>query len=246
MMNKILPAFKYLLKNSYSIILIGFANVIFNAAVIDAIFFITARQNGYDYLTTKPTLTMTFEYTSAIYTFVICIILFVTYFKTLVANGVSRRSIFMAYIPVILVMSIIFALWNILVMLTHWPFVDVILASQLIYPNNNLGSLLLYPTLLCFFTGVLGWLITLAYYRATNLVRWIISLAPFTLLGIFIVLNINAKGLLSSRLLLGNKVLMGTASNPHNPFIAALSLGSMSVILLAIIYLMLRRAPLRD
>lgn len=245
-MNKILPIFKYLLKSSCAVILIGFFNVLFNAVITDWIFFFTARQSGYDWKSANPALTMTFEYTTAIYMFVICLIAFIPGLKIALANGISRRTYFWANLPAICVMSAVFAVWNILVVLAHRPFVQVIQFSEWVYPDTGLASSLLLPFCLSLAAGVLGWLISLAYYRADNTVRWIISLAPFTLLGMLIVLNVNSDGRLFEGLSHGYRVIMGTAAQSRNPFIAVLTLSCLIAVIYAIIYLILRRTPLRD
>jgi hypothetical protein len=245
-MNKTLPAIKYLLRNSTWILLIGFINVLCNAAVTDLIFYYTAKQNnpGLDIAATPRT--MTFEYTVAIYILIICMIFFTPNFKTLLANGVSRRTFFLANVPFIATLAAVFAIWDFLVLLAHQPFARVILFSELAYPNSGLASTLVLPFFIHFLMGILGWLITLAYYRGSHLARWIISLAPFALLGILLVLNANSDGSLFDGLSEGYRTIMGTALTPHNPWIASISLFSLTALMCGVIYLLLRRAPLKD
>jgi hypothetical protein len=86
---------------------------------------------------------------------------------------------------------------------------------------------------------VVGWFITLAYYRSSPLVQWVISLAPFVLYCLLKVVDAGSGGVIFQAINEYQHTSMRMA-------VAPFTLLAYSAILCGLVYLLMRRAPLKD
>jgi hypothetical protein len=93
---------------------------------------------------------------------------------------------------------------------------------------------------LYFILILLGWFIALSYYRSSVPAKWAISLAPFVLFGLSRVVNAVSPGIIFELLATIRREYLVTAWS------AAGSILAFSVILAGLVYLLIRRAPLKD
>lgn len=236
-MQKIRPATRYLITSVLPFVMVGMLSILGNLAVTDTITLFARRRGELD----RPFSNHT-EATAAIFILLISLIFFSIQFKVVLSNGVSRKTFFWANLASFVVISAGFALFITLVTLAHLPFGQMTLISQSLYTGANLMDATFLQIALYFLVAVSGWLIHLAYYRSGTLLRWIISLAPFGLLWAVI-----SSGR-SSGILWETLVALAGFANHDAPqvYTAVLSLVGAAALLSGVIYLLLRRAPLKE
>ena len=96
----------------------------------------------------------------------------------------SRKTFLLANLPAALAAAAAFSVFNYALYLLLRMFRPVTLISQQVFPQINGAGVVILQIATYFLLIVAGWLITLAYARANNPVRWLISLAPFVLYGL--------------------------------------------------------------
>jgi hypothetical protein len=156
------------------------------------------------------------------------------------ANGVSRKTFLLANLPLAVMAAASLVIFNLIVVLIHGLFWPLNFIGDLFYPHTSLAGLLFLQFTLYFLLIVAGWFITLAYYRSSVPIQWAISLAPFVLYALLRIANAFSAGVIFTSL--GDYLRMTTSGL----YKAAFSWLVYSAILCGLVYLLIRRAPLRD
>jgi hypothetical protein len=230
-MEKILQTMRYLSTGFILMLAIGFGSLLGNVLFTNLIFHLTDRAGiG----RAVGPLTVPLEMTASIFALLIGLILFLSNFKVAIANGISRRTFMVANLPVALLAAVALSLLNGITVLVHGLFWPVVSITQLFYPQGV--GLLLLQFGLYFLLIAAGWVISLAYYRASVPVRWAISLSPFVLYVLLRMTNFDTEPLIKLSLGLGNQ---------HNAYQGAAFLFLYAAILFGVTYLLIRRAPLK-
>lgn len=235
-MKKTLPTLRYLSRGFAGLTAIGFLSIVGSIAITDLIYYLTDRYNS---VHTSVTLTAPLEFTAGMFALLTGLLLFIANFKVMLANGISRKTFLLANILAAVGAAAALSIFNFVVVLATGLFQPVILISHLIYPYSGWAGLLILQFALYFWLIVLGWFITLAYYRSSKPVQWALSLAPFVLF--FLLQQDNSRG--------------GAITNPIReflsvsmltPFRATTSMLAYAAILCGLVYLLIRRAPLKN
>ena len=181
-----------------------------------------------------------FEVTDGIFVFLISLILLVPNFKVALANGISRKTFLLANLPVAVMVAAALSMFNLVVVLVHGLFWPINFTSTLFYPDVSWAGLLFLQFGLYFLLIVAGWFITLAYYRSSVPIKWAISLAPFVLYTLLSTANARSEGAIFTSI---GIYLRRSMSGPYS---AAGSWLAYAAILCGLVYLLIRRAPLKD
>ena len=236
-MKKTIQTFRYLFKSFSGVTLIGFLIVLGNVAIVDLVFYLTDRAYGAHQVVG---LMGPFEVTDAIFVFLISLILLVPNFKVVLANGISRKTFLLANLPAAVMVAAALSIFNLVVVLVHGLFWPINFISALLYPDMNWVGILALQFGLYFLSIVAGWFVTLAYYRSSIPVKWAISLAPFVLYTMLSAANTRSGGAIYTSI---GSYLRRSMSGPYS---AAGSWLAYSVILCGLVYLLIRRAPLKE
>jgi hypothetical protein len=236
-MKKILQTLRYLSKSVTGMTVIGFLCILATVAISDLVYFLT----DYFYNTVHPVVTLMapFEVTAGIFALLIGLVLFITTFKVALANGISRKSFLLANIPAAGIPAAAFSIFNLIVVKIHglfWPINTII---EWNYPQIGWAGLLILQFTLYLLLITAGWFITLAYYRSSVPVKWAISLAPFIFYGLLQIANARTGGTIFQAIMHYQFESMRMDRTPFTLLVYA-------AILCGLVYLLLRRAPLKD
>ncbi len=236
-MKKTLQTLRYLFKSSSMGIVFGFLVILITVAISDLVYFLT----DYAYNTVHPvvTLMVPFEVTAGIFALLIGLVLFIATFKVALANGISRKTFLLANLPAAWIAAAAFSIFNLVVVKVHglfWPITTIIGWN---YPQIGWAELLIFQFALYFLLITAGWFITLAYYRSSVPVKWAISVAPFVLFGLLRVAQARSGYPIFAAIL---EYLLWSLSGPR----AVFSMFAYSATLCGLVYLLIRRAPLKD
>jgi len=235
-MRKTLQTLRYLLKSSTTWIVIGFLVILSTVAVTDLVYDFTSRHNVVQQVVS---LTVPSEFTAGVFALLLGLVLFTTNFKVALANGVSRKTFLLANLPAAGITAAAFSIFNLVVVVVHGLFWPVNLISQNIYPTISWAGLLILQFAGYFMLVAAGWFITLAYYRSSTVGKWAISLAPFVLFGLLQVADAGSGGELFAAIREYQYVSMRMDRAPFTML-------AYSAILCGLVYLLIRRAPLKD
>jgi hypothetical protein len=236
-MDKILQTMRYLSTGFTLMLGIAFGSLIGNALVTNLIFHLTDRSNlG----RTVGPLTVPLEFTAVVFALIIGLILFLANFKVVIANGVSRRTFFLANLPVALLAAAVLALMTTVVVLVYSLFWPVMPLSLVIYPLFGWPGLLFLQWALYFMAIAAGWLISVAYYRASVAMRWVITLVPLVLITQLRAIDTQSGGAVDAFV----RTSFGLG-NPSNPYQGGMFLLAYGVLLAGVVYLLIRRAPVK-
>lgn len=236
-MEKTMQTFRYLLVGFSRMFVIALFAILSNVLITYLVFYLTGGREVL-FLGVVP-LTAPVEVTAAIFALVTGLVLFLINFKVTAANGVSRKTFLLANLPAAALFAAVLAILNVLLVLVSRLFWPVIMSIQLFYPGISWAGLLLFQFALYLMWLVAGWLISLAYYRGSLPIRWAISLAPFLLFYIYLVTNHRTGGAVYGALREFWLTTMG--SN----WAASASLLAYAAILVSLVYLLIRRAPVK-
>jgi uncharacterized membrane protein len=242
-MGKTLQTLRYLTKSFTTLIVIGFLTILGTTAITNLVFHLTDRYNT---VHNVVPLTVPFEFTAGIFAILIGMALLIVNFKVALANGISRKTFLLADLYAALLAAAAFSIFNQIVILVHGLFWPVILFSSLLYPQTGWAGMLILQFVLYFLSILAGWFIALVFYRSSQPVKWAITLAPLVLLGLLIDANHRTGGAVFMAIWNYLLLSLGLANGIHKPTIAVLSLLAYSAVLLALVYLLIRRAPVKD
>jgi hypothetical protein len=231
-----IPTFHYLRKSFSLWIVIGLLVSLGTVAVADLLFYFTEKYHPLD---TVVPLTVPFEFTTGLFVLLIGLVLFIPDFKVALANGISRKTFLLANLLSAGTVAAAFSIFNLIVDKVHSLFWPITFTSEMFYPQIGWAGLFILQFALYFLLIMIGRLTALAYYRSNTLGRWAISLAPFVLLGCYLVANARSGGELRSAISAYQHTSMRMEQAPFTLLIYA-------AILTALLYLLFRRAPLKD
>lgn len=172
-------------------------------------------------------------------------ITFLGSFKYALVNGVSRKTYYWSSVITVvcfaLVLSIVSGLFVVLIESVATTYT----IFTLLYGKNILG---MFVTLFAagIFFAMLGWFISCVFYRTYRKQRLIIAAALLIIPALFILINYFTGGVLGTSLFRFIKIIMGFGMAVPNPYIASASLVTMGIMLCAAIYLLVRRANIRE
>jgi hypothetical protein len=236
-MKKTIQTARYLFTGFARSTAIGFLVILGNLAMVDLIYQLTDRNNPTHVVVS---LTTPFEFTGGVFVFIISLVLYIPNFKVALANGISRKTFFLANLPMEVMVAATLSILNLVTASVHYHYWPVNFISQLFFPQMGWADLLFLQFTLFFLMILLGGVITLAYYRSAVPAKRAISLAPFILYGLVRVINAQSGGATYTAI---GKFLHNSLATPIS---ASFSFMVCSIILGCISYLLLRRAPLKD
>lgn len=237
-MKKILPTVRYLLKGFSGLTVIAFLSILGNIAFTILTYHLTDRNNN---TLPQATLTAPVDVTAGVFALLAGMLLLLANFRVALANGVSRKTFLLANLPAAAVLAFALALINILVVFVISLFQPIIMVTHLVYPQINWVGLLLVQFGQYFLLTVTGWFIILVYYRGNTRVRWAISLAPFILFGLYLAANARTGGNIAAALSEFWRLTMRST-----PGIATITVMVYSAVLVIMVYLLIRRAPIKN
>jgi hypothetical protein len=170
-------------------------------------------------------------------------------FRYLLSQGISRKKFFVATGVSTAAMSVICAIMVMIyfgITLHAVQTTGFIVIYEGMYHDTNLFKMVVWESAALFFLGMLGWLISLVYYRLGTIAR----MAVFGgLVGLWILLaslNNITDGSILRHLVEFLKTVLGFDSAVANPFIAVLSFVTFGLILFGCNFLLIRRAQITN
>jgi len=238
-MDKMKQTFRYLLKSVKGITVIGFLCILGTLVFTELIFNIT--NNYYQAIPSRHDVTLTapLEVTAGISALLTGLIFLIVTFKVVLANGISRKTFLVANILVACFIAAAYSIFNILLVFVDGLFWPVTLSSQFFFPQIGWPGLWIFQFALYFLLITAGWFIALAYYRSSIPLKWMISLSPFVFYGLLKAVDTR----------LGGAIFRWINEYQHASMrmeIAPVTLLAYSILLCGLVYLLIRRAPLKD
>ena len=235
-MNKTLQTIQYLVKSFSGGILFGCLIILSTIAVTDLVYFLTDRYN-----TVHPvvSLTVPFEATTGIFALFFGLALFIADFKVTLANGISRKTFLLSNLPTAAIAAAAFAVFTLAAVKVHGLFWPIRTLIEQMYPFIPWAWAVVFQFALYFLLVIGGWFITLAFYRSSKLGKWALSLAPFVLVAALSVADARSRGAVFAAI--GDYLRLSMRGD-----IAPFTLLAYSAILCGLVYLLLRRVPLKD
>jgi hypothetical protein len=184
--------------------------------------------------------------TALIWMFVLGIIFFGLSFKFMLSHGVSRKRFFLASSISLAVMA---AIWSLLVTLfvtISRMFTNIIVIYELLYRSRAVVGMTIWEFAALLLFAVLGWFIYLVYYVSGRKTKYLITASPFVVVPLLMLFNMMADGKIFHAIGQFFVNIMGFASSIPNPYIGALSMLVMAVIFGGAIFLLIRRAQIKD
>jgi hypothetical protein len=237
-MNKTFQTFRFVSRSFAFMTGIGYLCILVSVVATNLIFYLT---DMYDSILTQRTLvslTAPLDVTAAIFALLTGLVMIITNFKVVLANGVTRKTFWLANLPAALLTALALTVFNQLIVLISGVFLPVQLISDIIYPLDGWFSKMVFQFSSYTFLIVLGWFIALAYYRSSTLMKWVISLVPYFLLRGIIALARSDFPPTQIRMAISH-ALIGT------PARTGLTCLTAAAIIYGLVYLLLRRAPLK-
>ncbi len=237
-MNNIFKVSKYLLRDNRK------ALIIFYAIILTIVFMILSSLSQFN--TTDGNVSFGgFGFSSAIFLFISGLNCFKANFMFTQANNISRKRFYFANIITLISLSLLMSL------------IDVILSNimQMVIPYRGVFEQLykskfflddfMWSFALFSFVVSLGWLITMLYYKASKVIKIIISIAP-----VFVVVLISIIDDLTSMKVWRNIVLLigrllGLTNN-LNSYTAVVSFFVGCIAFFSLIFLLIRKIPIKD
>lgn len=233
-MNKILQTFRYISKTSIWIMAAGIFTTVGSIAISYLVFYLTDQNRPRMVVSVTPPV----EVLVGAFALTIGWVLFIPNFRVGLANGISRKTLLVANLFFALPIAVAFSIANTIIVWTYGLFLPISIISNLIYTHISWGELLVLQFTLYLLMIVSGWLIALAYYRSSKLMKWVLSFSPFIFLFILIQDNIRG-GVITDQIHEYMTVTM------LYPFRASATMFVYATILFGLIYLLFRRAPLK-
>ncbi|HEX3048050.1 MAG TPA: hypothetical protein VHY08_25075 [Bacillota bacterium] len=184
--------------------------------------------------------------TALIWILVIGLIFFKSNFKFLLGNGVSRRRFFGVAVPALALLAATWALMATLIPVVFKTMGDYLLFHEYLYRKSSMAGGILWTFGALFFTVILGWLISLLYYRSTLRLKVVISIFPLILIPILLFLNKTSGGVIFQALGKFFLTILGFTQSPANPYTGAFSLTLAALFICGCNYLLMRKAEIKD
>lgn len=181
-----------------------------------------------------------------VYMFVLGLVIFSPAFKYVLSIGISRKRFFLAMSLNIALLAAILAVLVMIVYVVSLKVANEWMLYSLVYRDQTILSLVIWEFAIMLFLGVLGWFIRLVYYVSNRTIQLFVSIGPIVLVSLLILFNALADGGIGRAFLEFLKMVMGFSGTVPNPYIGMASMLAASVILSGPIYLLLRRAQIKD
>jgi len=186
------------------------------------------------------------DFVALVYMPIMGLIFFAPSFRYALSQGISRKKFFLAGILSMAVMSAILAVMVEIIFVINLQVANVWMIYELIYGTHNLLSIIVWEFAALLFLGILGWFICLIYYLGNRTTKILVSVAPFVLVPLIMLCNALVNGAISRALWQFCKTAMGYSVINPNPYIGMANMLAAAVVLTGFIYLLLRRAPIKD
>lgn len=184
------------------------------------------------------------EMSTAVFLFVAGLNCFKPSFKCMSAFGVSRRRFFGQNVLALLALAGLATVVDTLFAAIYRMFLNYKSLQEILYPSSNAFSGIIWLFFVHTAAVMLGWFITLLYYRSGKQLKLLISLSPvFLSIGLGFA-NTFTHGKVSSAIRAFFLSFWGAKT--MNPHIAVMSLSLSIVLLGTLIFLMIRRAPVKN
>ncbi len=247
-MGKTLQTFRYLLKSLTPLAIVEILTLLAGVVVTHLIFYFTAGELYESFREKATPLTMPSEFIASLFALMIGFVFFTTHFKVILANGISRKTFWRANLLVALILAAGFAACSLALTELHrlvWP--QAILISELVYPFAGRVWIWLLQSAGYLLLTLVGYFSALALYRSSPAGKWAIVLSPFALYALLKVVNARSRGVVMEAIGEYLKLSMGleTGGEPQ-VWVAVLSLSIYALVLCGLLYLLLRRAPLKN
>lgn len=231
---KLINLTKYQLFSNYIHIIINVAVMVLNTVIA----VIVTRNAG------NATGSGSLDSIFYIWIFVIGITFFGS-FKFALVNGVSRNTYYWSSVITVVCFAFVLSIVSGLFVVLIESVATTYTIFTLLYGKNVLGMFVTMFAAGIFF-AMLGWFISCVFYRTYRKQRLIIAAALLIIPAVFILINYYTGGALGTSLFRFMKNIMGFGMAAPNPYIASASLVTMGIILCAAIYLLVRRAGIRE
>lgn len=167
-------------------------------------------------------------------------------FKYMLSQGVSRKRYFMAMSLNLVILAAILALLSAVFYVITQQVANVWMIYELIYQDQSFLGIVLWEFGILLFLGLLGWLIRLVYYVSDVRAKVLVTVIPFVLLSLLLLLNPILDGAIGRGIWQFLTAAMGLPSTAASPYIGMASMLAASIIISCPIYLLLRRAQVNS
>lgn len=239
-MNRTLQTMRYLTKSIINPTLFALVVTVIMVAITDFTFFSTGQ---FSPSKSQSALTIPLELTSGCFSLLIGAVIFLANFRVTLANGISRRTFLLANLPVAMLLAAIFSIATLVLTKVHnffWPINSLSDGIMIENPNLNNAWPMIFQFSLYLFLILGGRFITSVYYRSNKWIRVILSLVPI-MVFIFILRVVNGRQQGAFPQVITS--LITYVTQPEN-IISFLVSGSL--VMFALTWLVIFRAPLKD
>jgi len=182
-----------------------------------------------------------------IWIFILGILVFISSFKFMLANAVSRKSLFWS---ITLSMAILSVTWAVIVTLIisfiSKMNIKIIVLYNIFYKGSSAMGTVAWFIGIFYLIVVIGWFINMIYYRSSRRMAIAISFSPFILSGILTIINQSINGKLFNYIIKFIMAAMGFSGSTPNPYIASVSMLLMAVVICGFNYLLIRKTQIKQ
>lgn len=181
---------------------------------------------------------------TAIFLFIAGLNCFKANYKFMSASGVSRKRFFRGNTLALLGIAGLATIVDSALVFVFRTFMNYHQIYEQLYRNTHLFSGMAWLFFVYTAAITLGWLITMLYYRSGKQLKLVISLAPAVLFIGLGALNSLTGGSIFSAIARFTVGFWGLES--MNPYVAAFNLSLFTALLGAFIFLLVRKAPIKN
>lgn len=170
---------------------------------------------------------------------------FIYSFKFMMCCGISRKMFYKALMFSAVVTSAVWAIATVIMSLIGRALTNITVIYEAIYKGYNVFGASVFNFALLLMMLLLGTLILLVYYRSSKKLKMIVSALPFVLYGLLALINNAVEGAFFKAISDFLIRVLGLSATP-NPYIAALSFFVCAIAFCPFIYLLLKKAPIKN
>ncbi len=160
------------------------------------------------------------------------------------ANNIPRKKFYMAFILSTLTLSAILAVFETLTNNILPYFIPTIgLMDEIYHTTNIIADFLWSFSIFCLSLSI-GWLIALIYYRSSKPIKIIVSFAPVFVILLFVMFNQYTNGLVFNRV--GQVGRFIFSLDTLNPFLAAIHLFFLMILVFLLSYPLIAKAIIKE
>ncbi len=200
------------------------------------------------------------EFASAIFLLVTGMNSFKNHFHFSLTNSVPRKKLFISTIQSFGILSVFMAIVNFIVSFILTRFINVSpLFYMLYHPNyptstpkqslQNISYILpefVWGIFLLITMSLLGYFITLLYYRMSKILKITVSVGvPGFLFLVLPIIDLRLDNKITTTIFNFFRMIMGLETGSYNPWIAVVSFICFSIILSALCYIMIRKVTIK-